>query len=429
LDLSAAVLPITAAGLLNFVLALALLALNPRGQASRVFALILFARTASHLHWAGAELARAAGDAAAGAFWDRAYVDASAFVTFLLVWFVLVFPRRRRWVPEGPLVPLALAVAGAAVELAFFLDRGLFLPLTNPTFVAFGQLSSVLFAVAGLAFTLDYARSAPGPTRKSIELVALGFALVGAYDGTLLVAGYPRSLLYGAELPGYAVLLLAATVAILGALVLALARAALQGGDAELRRGARRFLALLALPALTGALVAAGPLPVVGPGSLFFAGVWRLPLPLLVSYGLLRTQLFDIDVRLRWTVKQGTLASVFVAAFVGVSEVVQQTVSAEAGPVVGVAAAAMLVFAVGPLQRGAERVARRAVPRGEATPEELAARKIDVYKMALERALAEHGTLRPNDERFLRELRGNLGLSDRDHVVLLRAVSPARASA
>lgn len=49
----------------------------------------------------------------------------------------------------------------------------------------------------------------------------------------------------------------------------------------------------------------------------------------LIAYGILRTQLFDIDLRIRWTIKQSTVASAFVAMFYVVSEGADRLLSSE----------------------------------------------------------------------------------------------------
>jgi hypothetical protein len=52
----------------------------------------------------------------------------------------------------------------------------------------------------------------------------------------------------------------------------------------------------------------------------------------------LRTQLFDIDLRIRWTIKQSTLAAVFVAIVYLVSEGADRLLSSELGSVAGLLA-------------------------------------------------------------------------------------------
>ncbi len=116
----------------------------------------------------------------------------------------------------------------------------------------------------------------------------------------------------------------------------------------------------------------------------------------LIAYGILRTQLFDIDLRIRWTIKQSTLAAAVVAIVYLLSEGADRLVSSEIGNFAGLLAAGIVVFFLAPLQRFAERVAGMAMPNTRNTPEYAAFRKLQVYEAAvaetLERELQANGT-------------------------------------
>lgn len=129
----------------------------------------------------------------------------------------------------------------------------------------------------------------------------------------------------------------------------------------------------------------------------------------LLAYGVLRAQLFDIDVRLRWGVRRGTLAGAFVAVFFIVGTIAEGFLSNRYGFLVGGAAAGLLLFALSPLQRLAERVADATVPPSRTTPEYLAFRKLEVYKAAVESA-HETGGLTDKERASLGRLREKLGL-------------------
>jgi len=133
----------------------------------------------------------------------------------------------------------------------------------------------------------------------------------------------------------------------------------------------------------------------------------------LIAYGVLRTQLFDIDLRIRWTIKQSTVAGVFVAVMFVISEGASQFLSDELGSVVGLLAAGVLMFFLTPLQTFAERVATAAMPNTKNTPEYKAFRKMQVYEAAVSEAQAEGGV--SNKERaLLVHLRNSLGISESD---------------
>ena len=78
-------------------------------------------------------------------------------------------------------------------------------------------------------------------------------------------------------------------------------------------------------------------------GKLVYALGTLLAVP-LIAYGILRTQLFDIDLRIRWTIKQSTVAAVFVTVFYLVSEGADRLLESEFGTIAGLFASAVVVF-------------------------------------------------------------------------------------
>jgi hypothetical protein len=133
----------------------------------------------------------------------------------------------------------------------------------------------------------------------------------------------------------------------------------------------------------------------------------------LIAYGILRTQLFDIDLRIRWTIKQSTVASMFIAVMFVVSEGASQFLSDELGAVSGLLAAGVLMFFLAPLQRLAERIASSAMPNTKNTPEYAAFRKMQVYESALAEAQHENG-ISDRERVLLNRLRDSLGISEAD---------------
>jgi hypothetical protein len=133
----------------------------------------------------------------------------------------------------------------------------------------------------------------------------------------------------------------------------------------------------------------------------------------LIAYGILRTQLFDIDLRIRWTIKQSTIAAAFVAIMFLVSEAAEQFLSAELGTLAGLLVATLIVFFLAPLQHFAERVANAAMPNTRETPEYVAFRKMQVYEAALAEAQQEGG-ISSKERALLVRLRDSLGISETD---------------
>ena len=145
---------------------------------------------------------------------------------------------------------------------------------------------------------------------------------------------------------------------------------------------------------------------------IFYALGSLLAVP-LIAYGILRTQLFDIDLRIRWTIKQSTIAAAFVAIMFLVSEAAENFFSAEIGGFAGLLAAAVVVFFLAPLQNFAERVAAATMPNTNKTPEYLAFRKMQVYEAALAEAQQEGGITK-KERALLIRLRESLGISESD---------------
>lgn len=133
----------------------------------------------------------------------------------------------------------------------------------------------------------------------------------------------------------------------------------------------------------------------------------------LIAYGILKAHLFDIDLKIRWTIKQSTLAGIFVALMFLVSEGASTFLSAELGNVAGLLAAAVVMFFLAPLQRFAEKVASAAMPNTQNTPEYATFRKMQVYESALAEALQETG-ISERERALLARLRDSLGISETD---------------
>jgi len=139
----------------------------------------------------------------------------------------------------------------------------------------------------------------------------------------------------------------------------------------------------------------------------------------LIAYGILRTHLFDIDLRIRWTIKQSTLATAIVTIIYLVSEGADRLLSSELGNVFGLLAAAAVVFFLAPLQRFAERVASTAMPNTQNTPEYAAFRKLQVYEAAVAEAL-QGGDISQKERALLIRLRDTLGIATADAETLER---------
>ncbi len=144
----------------------------------------------------------------------------------------------------------------------------------------------------------------------------------------------------------------------------------------------------------------------------------------LVAYGVLRVQLFDIDLRIKRTLRRSTIAAAFVAAFFVVSEFAGVYLSDQLGTVLGILATGALIFFLDPIQRAAERVSNAAMPNTHRTPEYENYRKLQVYESAVLAAL-EDGRISERQRRVLDSMIRSMGI---DSQVAAKLESDAHAS-
>ena len=129
----------------------------------------------------------------------------------------------------------------------------------------------------------------------------------------------------------------------------------------------------------------------------------------LVAYGVLRVQLFDVDLRIKRTLKRSTVAAAFVATFFVVFELAGNFLSDQLGAVLGVLLTGALVFFLDPIQRAAERLSNAAMPNTHDTPEYESFRKLQVYETAVHAAL-EDGHISERQRRVLNSMIESLGV-------------------
>lgn len=148
----------------------------------------------------------------------------------------------------------------------------------------------------------------------------------------------------------------------------------------------------------------------------FLGAVGGLLYALLLAYGILRTQLFDLDVRMRRGISRGTLAASFVVVYLVASQAARLLVEPAWGPWLGLVAAALLVLALSPLQGLAERFAAALVPTSSSD-----ARRLEVFESAVADAYAQgRGELSSEDREFLSALARDLGITPRERDFLQR---------
>jgi hypothetical protein len=146
---------------------------------------------------------------------------------------------------------------------------------------------------------------------------------------------------------------------------------------------------------------------------------------ILLARGLLKYQLFDFDLKLKWTLKRGTLVAIILGAFFLATALAEQYLQ-QFGWVIGGLAVGALLFALRPIERAIDRMADRAMPRTTGTPEYLTQRKHEIYRAALEEA-SRDGVVSTKERRLLLRLASDLGISADDANGIERDVLEAAA--
>jgi hypothetical protein len=147
----------------------------------------------------------------------------------------------------------------------------------------------------------------------------------------------------------------------------------------------------------------------------------------LFTRALLRDQLFDFDLKLKWTLKRGTLVGAFVVVFVIGTALAEQYLQ-QFGWIVGGLAVGALLLALRPIERAIDRLADRAMPRTTGSAEYVAERKHEIYRAALEDSLAD-GAVTAKERAVLVRLATNLELDGNDAMRIESEVLASRVEA
>lgn len=129
-----------------------------------------------------------------------------------------------------------------------------------------------------------------------------------------------------------------------------------------------------------------------------------------LAWGILKTQLFDIDLRVKIAFERSTVVSAFLVAFWVGGELVEALLPVGESLLWGLVAAGVVALAFRPLQRAAHRLANRVFTGVEPSDDYLGARKADVYRATIEGAL-EDGAVTTAERSMMDALRDNLGIS------------------
>jgi hypothetical protein len=133
----------------------------------------------------------------------------------------------------------------------------------------------------------------------------------------------------------------------------------------------------------------------------------------IMAYGILKVQMLDIEIKLQWTIKNSTLAGIFVALFYIISEGSSTYLSNLMGDIIGLAVSALVIFFLAPLHRMAEKFSSSVVGTDVQSNEYTTFRRLQMYSAAIEEALA-YGDITKGQIALLDRLKESLNLSEVD---------------
>lgn len=141
----------------------------------------------------------------------------------------------------------------------------------------------------------------------------------------------------------------------------------------------------------------------------------------LIAYAVLRVQLFDLDLKLKFALRQGTVGAVIAGGFFVGSEWLESIVPVE-GTLLGLIVAGLIVLMLRPLQRLAQAFADRVMGGVEDTETYRQGRKHEVYRAAFEGAAID-GVLTDREREILAHVQEKLGIDAQQARELEREVA------
>lgn len=377
-------------GLLQLAAAVWVFSLAPGDARHRSFAVLV----SLNATWDVIEGLFFAASAPRDDYYLRLYTHLAVWTSAALVWFLSLYPTRVR---RATWIGWACLGSAAALSVWFGLDRK---AAETPLFSLLSIAWTPLLTLDAFRALRTPLRNARDPRAWSMILIAAAFLVYPLSQAVTMLSGmywpYLWEILTGlGSATGItdAVVEVAYLAARIAALILAAFAIRLA---AQQQSGAAKawFVGVV----LAFVLLARG-LDVVG---VDVPAVNAVVFGIVIMYALARARLFDIDLRLKLTVSRGAVVATFTFVFILVSQVVEMFFENEFGQdyVVAGVACGLLLFALTPLQRWAERTADRLLPTVEKTPSYEGQRKRDVYRDALAEAWSD-GQITIKERRML----------------------------
>ncbi|MEA3137115.1 MAG: hypothetical protein QOC71_1396 [Thermoplasmata archaeon] len=405
-----------------FALAGWLLYLNFRSPVNRSFAVFLLLVGMTRLINAIPGLAASDGAPAFAAYLAGNY-DLPALrdyyilaTPFALAYFLVAYLRPHGG-PSWKWAGRAILVAGIATELAYGLDHSLHTSVAPDGLFRFGPLATLsygtplAYGIVALFLAWEAAQDLMEPRRAAAFLVSTALALNALLEGGIQMAS---PLVEGVDVfrARYVASPLVDLVIIEGVLAVgaSLTALGLHLWGAARRPEARRKVALASMLYPLAALCSVAVILPGGPEvSLALRTIWRVLLPALVAYALVRHRLFSIDVKIKWTISRGTIAVIFLGLFFATSKVVENVLNERFGLLFGGISAGVLLFAISPLEKFGHRIAHAVMPNVRSAADIAHDDRLRLFEEQA-RLVWSDGTMGRRERRLLDNLRERLGL-------------------
>lgn len=429
------------AGVFGVTLAVVLAVLGISNRANRVLSLLML----GHGLWTGLYGAgMLVDDPRTKVLLFSLYVYPVLAYGLLALQFALVFPRQLVPGRLGRWTWLPLLVVYLAMAVPYALEHSLYADIsrtmTSPygfffeEGAHFGPLSSAgiplgdtLTLVAAFLLIRTIRQLDPGPVRRLVAMGTFG-VVMPALCACLVASLYTRintDRAWWTGTVGDVLVDVAISVQLVGILVLGglLVHYGLRERDATVRAFLIGFAVVISLTTALFFSVVYGVSSAAVPGVLlgvlavaFFVG------DLLVGYALVRRQVFDLDLRIKWTLRRGTVAGIFIAVFFVVTEGLANLLTERIGLIAGLLSTGALVFVLAPLQRAADRLADGAMPRVRPLAELSIEQRIDLFRQQAWFAYSD-GEVSSDERRMLDFTRRRLSIDQVDAEAIERELA------
>lgn len=429
-------LSLLVAGVTLIALGMALFLLDAGNKAQRVFALLLALRGITFFV---GPMRSVADNVREAVVWANLAPYAVIPLVPGFIYFLSAYPRRRgiAALRGGPTAILLATVALLAWYLVNHASYQSVVPGIPPRYSGYGPLFLLqglrlpVFALAGLILAHEYRKAPTGSYGFSLFLMVAGFTLNGLFDGTVATIDLARQLQGPVDswtnwewsrwiLPVSALPIALATCGRLVP-VLAMARK-----DRELQEISRFFFGAIPL-ALLSPFILLLDYPDAPSHTTFVMGVWRLLVPFLLAYALMRYQLFDMDLRIKAGVRRAILVSLFVGVFFLISEAAEALLSSDSdgGVWFGVASASLLAVLGKPIQTFAERAANGVMPDTQPIEKLGSQARFRLYREQFQ-LVQQDGVVSTKERGMLTRLAAYLGIHDDEALDLEVGEMPTR---